>query len=132
MLCGRFEAVIGTRFVLQRLSFFLGPERSPFFTHYIGNRIIIALTNILYGQNISDYEGCYKVFTKRLLDSIDVKANGFEYDNELICKILRRGHPIDEVPIRYQPRSYQQGKKINWRDGLRMVWTIVKWRFLPF
>jgi glycosyltransferase involved in cell wall biosynthesis len=129
---GRAEAVMGSRFAFERPRFFFGEAKSPFFTHYLGNLIIIALTNFLYRNSATDYEGGYKAFTKRLVDSIPIEADGFEYDNELICKLLRRGHRIEEVPISYHPRTYEHGKKIKWTDGMRMVWTIVKWRFLPF
>jgi glycosyltransferase involved in cell wall biosynthesis len=128
---GRAEAVMGSRFAAERPRFFFGPAKSPFFTHYVGNLMIIWLTNLLYRNDATDYEGCYKAFTKRLVDSIPIESDGFEYDNELICKLLRLGYRIAEVPIGYQPRTYQQGKKINWRHGLRMLWTIVKWRVLP-
>jgi len=129
---GRVEAVMGSRFVFERPRFFFGEVKSPFFTHYVGNLIIITLTNVLYGNSATDYEGGYKAFTKRLVDSIPIEADGFEYDNELICKLLRRGHRIEEVPISYRPRTYEHGKKIEWTDGLRMVWTILKWRFRRF
>ena len=129
---GRVEAVIGSRFILERLQFFGKGAKSPFFTHYIGNILIVRLTNALYRQSATDYEGCLKAFSKRVVDSIPIEANGFEYDNELICKLLRRGHRIAEVPITYQPRTYEEGKKIKWQDGVRMMWTIVKWRFRSF
>ena len=90
------------------------------------------MTNLLYGQNKTDYEGCYKVFTKSLIQSIPIEADGFAFDNELLCKSLRRGYEITEVPIHYQPRLYSEGKKITWRDGAVMLWTILKWRVLPF
>lgn len=132
ILSGRAQAVMGSRFAFERPVFFTIKRRSPFFTHYIGNITIVALTNLLYGQKATDYEGAYKVFTKELIDSIPIEADGFEYDNELICKVLRRKIPIIEVPIRYRPRTYDEGKKITWRDGVIMVWTIVKWRFKGF
>jgi len=129
---GRVEAVMGSRFSFERPHFFFGPAKSPFFTHYVGNLAIIWLTNLLYRANATDYEGCYKAFTRRLVRSVPVEADGFEYDNELVCKLLRRGYRIEEVPISYQPRSYQEGKKIRWTHGLRMIWTILKWRVKPF
>lgn len=131
VLKGEAEFVMGSRFLYQRLRFFTrkGP---PFFSHYIGNHLIIRITNLLYGQNHTDYEGCYKVFTKSLSNAIPIQADGFAFDNELICKSLRRGYRIVEVPIRYHPRLYSQGKKIKWKDGVLMLWTILKWRVLPF
>ena len=129
---GRADAVMGSRFAQERPRFFFGKRRSPFFTHYIGNLAIIQLTNWLYWNDASDYEGAYKAFRKEAVDSLPIEADGFEYDNELVCKLLRRGARIVTVPISYQPRSYEQGKKVTWTDGVRMLWTIVKWRVKPF
>ena len=72
-----------------------------------------------------------KVITRRLINSLGINANGFEFDKELICKVLRLRHPTIEVPIRYTPRSYKDGKKITWKHGMKMIWTIIKWRVLP-
>ena len=91
--------------------------------------MIIWLTNILYSQSLTDYEGCYKAFTSKIYREMPVGANGFEFDNELMCKTLRRGYRIVEVPIRYNPRLYGEGKKIQWHHGLRMLWAIIRWRF---
>ncbi len=131
ILEGRADAVLGSRFAFERPRFFFGPRRSPFFTHYIGNITIVAWTNWLYGQRVTDYEGGTKAFLRRALDACPVSADGFEYDNELVCKLLRRGFRVTEVPIRYNPRLYEEGKKITWRDGARILWTITKWRFWP-
>jgi len=131
ILQGRADAVIGSRFLMQRPRFF-HPTGDPFFAHYIGNQVIIRLTNLLYGFDGTDYEGCYKAFTREVVQGLPLTADGFEFDNELVCKLLRRGQAVVEVPIHYHPRTYREGKKIQWQDGLRMVWTIVKWRVLPF
>ena len=127
---GRADVVMGSRFAYERPHFFFGERVSPFFTHYIGNITITGLTNLLYGRDATDYEGCYKAFTKECLAGLSIEADGFEYDNELICRLLRRGVRLVEVPIRYQPRTYEQGKKIGWRDGLVILWTIIRWRFI--
>ena len=126
---GETEVTMGSRFLKEKPVFF-GKRKSPYLTHYIGNRMIIWLTNILYWNNATDYEGCYKAFTARVIRSIPISSNGFEYDNELICKILRKRYKIVEVPIEYHPRSYESGKKITWRHGVRMLWAIVKYRFV--
>lgn len=128
---GEADAVLGTRFVNQRMQFFT-PGGAPFFSHYVGNKIIIWVTNLLYGFRATDYEGGYKAFTASVIREIPVQADGFEFDNELVCKLLRRRKRIVEVPIRYHPREYGQGKKIRWHHGVRMLWTILKWRALPF
>lgn len=131
ILGGSFELVMGSRFLCESPRFFT-KNGDPFFTHYIGNRIIIALTNLLYRQTFTDYEGGYKAFTASLAQSVPVEANGFDFDNELVCKSLRRGYPVAEVSIRYKPRRYSEGKKIGWRDGLKILGTILKWRFHSF
>jgi len=124
------DVVMGSRFLLERPVFF-GKRKSPYLTHYIGNMLIVTVTNRLYGRSFTDYEGCYKAFARQVLLETPVVANGFEFDNELICKIMRKGVHLVEVPIRYMPRTYARGKKITWRHGMIMLWTIVKWRFLP-
>jgi glycosyltransferase involved in cell wall biosynthesis len=126
---GETEVTMGSRFLKEKPIFF-GKRKSPYLSHYIGNRMIIWLTNFLYWNNATDYEGCYKAFTSRVIRSIPISSNGFEYDNELICKILRKKYKILEVPIEYNPRSYESGKKITWRHGVRMLWAIVKYRFV--
>ncbi len=124
------DVVMGSRFLLERPVFF-GKRKSPYLTHYIGNMLIVTVTNRLYGRSFTDYEGCYKAFARQVLVDTPVEANGFEFDNELVCKIMRKGIHMVEVPIRYMPRTYARGKKITWRHGLIMLWTIIKWRFLP-
>jgi len=125
------DAVLGSRFLWQKPAFFT-KHGSPFFSHYIGNKLIIWLTNWLYGFHATDYEGCYKAFTKEIAGRIPIETDGFAFDNELICKTLRLGYRLVEIPIQYTPRSYEEGKKIDWRDGLGILWTIFKWRFKRF
>ena len=126
----RCDAVMGSRFLLYRPRF-IGKRRSPYLTHYIGNMLIVTFTNLLYGKAFTDYEGCYKAFARADLESLRVSADGFEYDNELVCKLFRKGLRFEEVPIHYSPRTYARGKKITWRHGVIMLWTIVKWRIAP-
>lgn len=104
-------------------------KKSLYWASWFGNNLITLTTNFLYWHNAGEYEGCYKVFTKKLLNSIEIKTNDFDFDNELVCKILKRGiKPID-VPIHYYPRSYDEGKKINWKHGVKILGTIIKTRF---
>ena len=130
ILRGEADVVMGSRFLLQKPRFFTS-EGDPFFSHYIGNKLILWLTNVLYGFRATDYEGCYKAFTSQVVRETPVVTNGFDFDNELICKALRRRQRIVEVPIHYHPRRYGEGKKIRWQHGVKMLWTIVKWRVLP-
>jgi glycosyltransferase involved in cell wall biosynthesis len=126
---GRSDVVMGSRFILYKPKYF-GTRRSPYLSHYIGNMLITSATNLLYGRRFTDYEGCYKAFRRTVVAGIPIQARGFEFDNELVCKLLRMGVPIVEVPIHYTPRTYESGKKITWRHGVIMLWTITKWRFL--
>jgi len=127
---GRSDVVMGSRFLLYQPTFF-GKRRSPYLSHYIGNMVITSITNLLYGARFTDYEGCYKAFRRTVVSATPVQATGFEFDNELICKLLRKGAHIVEVPIRYTPRTYESGKKITWRHGVIILWTIIKWRLAP-
>jgi glycosyltransferase involved in cell wall biosynthesis len=127
---GKSDAVMGSRFILYQPKFF-GKRRSPYLSHYIGNMLITAITNLLYGMRFTDYEGCYKAFRRSVIAATPMEAKGFEFDNELICKLMRKGTRIVEVPIHYTPRTYAHGKKITWRHGVIMLWTIIRWRILP-
>ena len=97
---------------------------------WIGNHTITLTTNLLYGNNAGEYEGCYKALTKRLYETVEIKTNDFDFDNELLCKLMKRGHKPIDVPIHYYPRGYAEGKKINWRHGFKILWTIIKYRFV--
>lgn len=124
ILAGRYEAVLGVRQT---------PRHGNWYIYYFGlagNTAITQLTNWLYWHNAGEYEGCYKAFTKRLVDTVEVKTNNFDFDNELVCKLLKRGVPMVDVLIRYYPRDYTQGKKIGWRHGFLILWTILKYRFV--
>ena len=95
---------------------------------YWGGRLLSWIANLLYGSRITDEATGYKVFRADLLRSLDLQSHGFEFCPEVTSKILRRGIRIHEVPISYQPRSFAEGKKINWRDGLQAIWTLLKYR----
>ena len=90
---GRADLVMGSRFLHQKLRFFT-ENGNPFFTHYVGNLIITWFTNLLFRQKMTDYEGCYKAFTRVLVDSVKIEANRFAFDNELVCKSIPRGYKI--------------------------------------
>ena len=126
ILDGKTEVVNGVRIQPERDE---RRKKSLYWISWFANHTITWLTNILYFHYSKEYEGCYKAFTKKLIDSIEVKTNNFDFDNELICKILKRGYKIIDVPIRYYPRSYEEGKKINWKHGFLILWTIIRQRF---
>ncbi|MFA6316911.1 MAG: glycosyltransferase family 2 protein [Elusimicrobiota bacterium] len=130
ILEGRADAALGSRFAGQRPRFFFADPPAPFFSHYIGNVTITALTNLLYDRRATDYEACLKAFSASALRGLRLESDGFEIDNEIVCRLLRLGLRVVETPVRYAPRSYTDGKKIRWTDGLRMLWTIIRWRFI--
>ena len=118
---GRADVVYGSRF--------LGRHRVFLFTHYLGNRVLTSLTNVLYNTMLTDMETCYKVMRAEVLRSMTLESNGFGIEPELTAKIFKRGFRVYEVPISYDGRGYDEGKKIGWRDGVVAVWTLLKYRF---
>jgi glycosyltransferase involved in cell wall biosynthesis len=123
ILTGKTEVVLGVRT--------LNTENIKHGVGYsIGNFIITFTSNILYKNHAAEYEGGYKVFTRKAANSVIVHSNDFAFENELICKLLKRGYKIVDVPIHYYPRSYLDGKKINWRDGFKILWAVIKYRFV--
>src|SRR5262245_30926824 len=118
---GRADVVFGSRF--------LGRHRVFLFTHYLGNRVLTQLTNVLYNTMLTDMETCYKVMRREVLDGLDLQSNGFGIEPELTAKIFRRGYRVYEVPITYDGRTYEEGKKISWRDGVVALWVLLKHRF---
>lgn len=104
-------------------------HKSLYWLSWFGNNLITLTTNVLYRSNAREYEGCYKAIVKKALDGIVIHTNSFDFDNELVCKLLKKGYKIVDVPIRYYPRNYSEGKKIHWRHGLQILWTIIKYRF---
>jgi glycosyltransferase involved in cell wall biosynthesis len=122
LICiGRADVVFGSRF--------LGRHRVFLFTHYLGNRLLTLLTNVLYNTILSDMETCFKVMRVDVLRSMTLKSNRFGIEPELTAKIFKRGYRVYEVPITYDGRGYDEGKKITWKDGIEAVWTLVKYRF---
>lgn len=121
IVTGRADVVYGSRF--------LGRHRVFLFTHYLGNRFLTLLTNVLYNTMLTDMETCYKVMRREVLDGLDLQSNGFGIEPELTAKIFKRGYRVYEVPITYDGRSYEEGKKIGWKDGLVALWVLLRHRF---
>ncbi len=119
---GKARVVYGSRFT--------GERRNMLFLHWVGNRFLSLVTNVLYNTTLSDMETCYKLFDRELIDGITIRASRFEFEPEVTAKILRRGVRIYEVPISYTGREFDEGKKITWRDGFVALWTLVKYRFV--
>jgi glycosyltransferase involved in cell wall biosynthesis len=122
LLKGRARVVYGSRFT--------GERRNMLFLHWVGNRFLSLVTNILYNSTLSDMETCYKLFDRRVLDGMRLKADRFDFEPEFTAKVLRRGIRIYEVPISYAGREPYEGKKITWHDGVTALWTLVKYRFV--
>lgn len=126
---GECMVVYGTR--LQNFPLRLsGRKKTPLITHFLGNKFLSFITSILFGSNVSDMETGYKAFRKSVLKDINIKANRFDFEPEITAKILKRGYKIFEVPIKVNPRGYDEGKKITWRDGFSALKTLFKYRFL--
>jgi glycosyltransferase involved in cell wall biosynthesis len=122
LICqGRADVVYGSRF--------LGRHRVFLFTHYAGNRLLTLVTNVLYNTMLSDMETCYKVMRIEVLRSMTLDSDGFGIEPELTAKIFKRGYRVYEVPITYDGRGYDEGKKIGWRDGVVALWVLLKYRF---
>ena len=121
IVTGRADVVYGSRF--------LGRHRVFMFTHYLGNRVLTLLTNVLYNTMLTDMETCYKVMRREVLQSFTLQSNGFGIEPEMTAKIFKRGYRVYEVPITYDGRSYEEGKKIGWKDGVVALWVLLKYRF---
>jgi glycosyltransferase involved in cell wall biosynthesis len=122
ILRGKAQVVYGSRFT--------GERRNMLPLHWIGNRFLSLVTNILYSSTLSDMETCYKLFDRRVLDGLTIESDRFDFEPEITAKVLRRGYRIYEVPISYAGREVNEGKKITWRDGLGAVKALVKFRFV--
>ena len=118
---GQSKVVYGSRFRG-------GPTRTMFFWHMIGNHFLTLVTNILFNTILSDMETGYKVFTREVAEQLDLRSRGWGFDPEITAQILKRGYRIYEVPISYTGREFEEGKKISWRDGLTVLWTLVRCR----
>lgn len=109
---------------------FTGERKDMFLSHWIGNRILTLITNILYATTLSDMETCYKLFDRKLIQSINIRSNRFNFEPEITAKVLKRKIRIFEVPISYAGREYHEGKKITWRDGIHALFALIKYRFV--
>jgi len=122
LICaGRADVVYGSRF--------LGRHRVFLFTHYMGNKLLTFLTNVLYNTILTDMETCFKVMRVEVLRSFTLHSDGFGIEPELTAKIFKRGYRVYEIPITYDGRGYTEGKKITWRDGVVALWVLLKYRF---
>ena len=121
ILRGKARVVYGSRFT--------GERKNMLPLHWLGNRLLSLVTNVLYSSTLSDMETCYKLFDSQVLEGLTIVSNRFDFEPEITAKILRRGHRIYEVPISYAGREPDEGKKITWRDGFGAMRALIKFRF---
>ena len=121
ILIGKADVVYGSRFAGH------GAHRVLYFWHYIGNKFLTFLSNVFTNVNLTDMETCYKVFTRNALDGIFIREKRFGFEPEITAKVARKKLRIYEVPISYYGRTYDEGKKINWKDGIWAIWCIIRY-----
>ena len=120
IVAGKADVVFGSRFLGQ------GAHRVLYYWHSVGNRVLTHFSNVFTNLNLSDMECGYKVFSKPVLDRLRIEEERFGFEPEIVCKVARLGVRVYEVPISYHGRTYAEGKKIGWRDGVRAFYSIVK------
>jgi glycosyltransferase involved in cell wall biosynthesis len=118
---GKADVVYGSRFLGG------GPHRVHMFWHYVGNRLLTVLSNMFTNLNLTDMETCYKLFRTEIIKGIDLKEKDFGIEPEITAKIARTRCRVYEIGISYYGRSYDEGKKIDWRDGLKAIFIILKY-----
>lgn len=122
ILDGKADVVYGSRFLS-------GPHRVLYFWHCMGNKALTLFSNMLNNLNLTDMETCYKAFKTEVLDGVKLKSNRFGFEPEFTAKIAKKKVKIYEVPISYSGRSYEEGKKITWKDGVSALYCIIRFRF---
>ncbi len=115
------DVVYGSRFKGE------GPHRVLYFWHYAGNKFLTLISNMITNLNLTDMETCYKVFRREVLEQIEFKENRFGFEPEFTAKVAKHGFRIYEVGISYAGRTYKEGKKIGWKDGVRAIWCLLKY-----
>lgn len=119
---GKSSVVYGSRFLNKEQI----KKQNMFISHYFGNIFLTKITNLLYGSSITDVETCYKVMKTEVLQDIQLQAERFEIEIELTAKLLKKGFSIVEVPVHFSARSFEEGKKITWIDGIIALWWLLK------
>jgi glycosyltransferase involved in cell wall biosynthesis len=120
----------GIATVVYGSRFLGGPRKAMNFWNMVANRCLTLVTNILYNAILSDMETCYKAFRREVAANMNIRARGFEFEPEFTAKVLKQGIRIYEVPISYNGREWDEGKKIKWTDAPIALWTLVKYRFV--
>lgn len=124
ILRGRADVVFGSRFIGSQ------EHRVLYFWHSVGNRFLTLLSNMFTNLNLTDMETCYKAFRREVIQAVTIEENRFGFEPEITAKVAKRGCRIYEVAISYYGRTYAEGKKINWKDGVQALWCIVKYGLL--
>ena len=119
---GRADVVFGSRFLG-------GPQRVHYFWHYVANKLLTLLSDIFTNLKLTDMETCYKVFRREVLQGITLKSDRFGFEPEITAKVAKGNWRVYEVPISYAGRTYEEGKKITWKDGVQALWCIIRFRF---
>lgn len=122
ILDGKTSVVYGSRILHKNYSY-------SYLSFMLGGRLVSLVTSLLFLSKITDEPTCYKCFKSEIVKNIKIQGNRFEWEPEITAKILKKGIKIIEVPIRYYPRDKMHGKKINWKDGIQAIWTLIKYRF---
>ena len=122
---GNADVVFGSRFLGG------GPHRVLYFWHMVGNRFLTLLSNMSTNLNLTDLESCYKAFRAPLLKNLDLREQGFGFEPEITAKLAKTRCRIYEVGISYSGRTYEEGKKVNWKDGFRAIYAIVRYNLFP-
>jgi glycosyltransferase involved in cell wall biosynthesis len=120
----------GIATVVYGSRFLGGPRKTMFFWNMVANKILTLSTNVLYNSILSDMETCYKVFRSDVVADMKIRARGFEFEPEFTAKVLKKGIRIYEVPISYNGREWNEGKKIKWTDAFVAMWSLFKYRFV--
>jgi len=123
------NVVYGTRLLTYPLKLW-GRDKTVLPMHLIANKFLTFLTNVLYRSKLTDMETGYKLFKRDILKKIIINSNKFDFEAEITARILKRKIPITEIPISVTPRTYKQGKKIGWWDGIMAIWTLIKYKFV--
>jgi glycosyltransferase involved in cell wall biosynthesis len=121
ILDGRADVVYGSRFT--------GQSDNMYSLYWLGNRMLTLITNLLYGTKLSDMETCYKLFKAEVIKGMLIRSQRFNFEPEITAKVLKKNVRLLEVPIRYNGRQFNEGKKINWRDGMAALTALLKYRF---
>ena len=121
ILAGKADVVYGSRFLGS------GPHRVLYFWHRVGNDFLTLLSNMFTNLNLTDIETCYKVFRREVIASIEIEEDRFGFEPEITAKVAKTGCRLYEVGISYSGRTYKEGKKINWKDGIRAIYCIIKY-----